>query len=78
MIHHSFDNLNGFGAYRPFVSDSSHYLVNYILIQSDGVQHIKRFTPCCLRQKTIRTALADPGVPSPEALAHSRLTVHIE
>ena len=77
MIHHSFDNMNGFGAYRPFVSESSHYLVNYILIQSDGVRRIKRFTPC-LRQEAIRTALADPGVPSPEALAHSRLTVHIE
>ena len=76
-MYHSFEKLNGLETCLPFVSESSHYLVNYILIQSDGVQHIKRFTPC-LRQEAIRTALADPGVPSPEALAHSRLTVHIE
>ena len=41
MILYSFDKLNGFGACRPFVSESSHYLVNYILIQSDGVRRIK-------------------------------------
>ena len=51
MMYHSFEKLNGFETCRPFVSESSHYLVNYILIQSDGVQHIKKFTPCCLRDK---------------------------
>ena len=71
-----------------FVFGTGHCMVNSFSIQPWSVtqfdfktQHLnpklpdQQSYPATTRS---HTALADPGVPSPGALAHSRLTVHIE